>query len=179
MANIRAARRSGRIFRGGRMVRETLWGFIGPTNTNMGAASTAVLLNTLGASALAIRPFTIIRARGSMFLESDTITASEFYQASLGFAVVSEQAVAIGVTAIPTPQTDAGSDLWFVYESLQGRLRFATSAGFRDTGHLKDYDSRAMRKVEEGQDLVIVAETSSISLGATLGYTGRFLVKLH
>jgi len=102
MANIRRSRRSGFTTRGGRSVRESLW-FDGPVfNTNMGAASTAVLVSSLSAAALALRPFTVVRTRGSMFLETDQQAASEFYQAAIGCCVVSDQAVAIGVTAVPT-----------------------------------------------------------------------------
>jgi len=40
-------------------------------------------------------------------------------------------------------------------------------------------DSKAMRKVEDGQDLIRVVETSSISLGVAIVYSGRALIKLH
>ena len=181
MANIRRSRRSGFTTRGGRSVRESLW-FDGPVfNTNMGAASTAVLVSSLSAAALALRPFTVVRTRGSMFLETDQQAASEFYQAAIGCCVVSDQAVAIGVTAVPTPFTDQSSDLWYVYEVLMGKLRVGTPSPVElfESGIFKDYDSKAMRKVEEGQDLIAVIETSSISLGCTMGHSSRTLIKLH
>ncbi len=56
MANIRTARRSGRVFRGGAMRRESLW--LGVPGTSSGfAATTAAILATLNAAALALRPF--------------------------------------------------------------------------------------------------------------------------
>jgi len=179
MANIRPARRSGRILRGGRMVRESLWFFWAPVNANMGAASTAILTNSLNAAALALTPFTVVRVRGSMLLGSDQETTSEFYQAALGFAVVSIQASAIGVTAVPTPFTDAGSDKWFVYESIVGQVRVSSAIGIWEAGVRREFDSRAMRKVEDQEDIVSVVETSSISLGANLAMSARVLIKLH
>ncbi len=161
------------------MVRESLWIPILPTNTNLGVASTAVLINVSSAGLLALRPFTIVRVRGSMLVNSDQETTSEFYQAALGYAVVSDQAAAIGVTAVPTPFTDQGSDLWHVYEATTGQVRVSSAIGIWEAGISKDYDSRGMRKVEDGQTSIQVIESSSISLGCNVGHTGRFLIKLH
>ncbi len=43
------------------------------------------------------------------------------------------------------------------------------------------YDSRAMRKVEEGQDFIFVIETelAGLTLGCDVRHTGRILIKLH
>jgi len=40
-------------------------------------------------------------------------------------------------------------------------------------------DSKAMRRVEEGQDLIIVAEFSAAGAGFILAVAGRILIKLH
>ncbi len=179
MAHISVQRKSGFIRRGGVMRRESLW-FAGfPAITAMGAASTAVLVGSLNAAALALRPFTIVRTRGTLFMQSDQQIASEDQDVAFGQAVVSDQAVAIGITAIPTPSTDDGSDLWFVYERLFNSLVFATAAAFDRIGVERVVDSRAQRKVQDGEDMIIVAETSSISSGAALFNYTRVLIKLH
>ncbi len=180
MANIRVGRRSGFIQRSGRMVRETVWGFVNPDEITLAAASTASLRASFNAAALALRPFTIVRVRGVFGIRSDQAGATEDYSGSLGYSIVSDQATAIGVTAVPTPETDRGSDLFFVYESLAGQTTFADATGFTtQSGEWKQFDSKAMRKVEVGQDMVIVVETSAISSGAILHNSGRFLLKLH
>jgi len=112
-------------------------------------------------------------------MRSDQIAANEDWGAAYGLAVVSDQAVAIGVTAVPTPDTDRGSDLWYVYEETYGHFTFTTGVGYIEGGASNRYDSKAMRKVEIGQDLVIVAETPSGVNSALITDAGRFLVKLH
>jgi len=180
MANITVGRKSGFIRRSGGMVRETAWAFLAPDEITLAAASTASLRGTLTAGTLAIRPFTIIRWRGVFGVRSDQTGALEDYSASFGVAIVSEQAAAIGVSAIPTPETDRGSDLFFVYESLAGQFTFVSGVGFEgQSGAWKQYDSKAMRKVETGQDTAVVVETSAISNGASVHISGRFLIKLH
>ncbi len=180
MANIRTARRSGRVFRGGKSVRETLWVGIAATRTNITAPSTAVIINSASAGFLALRPFTIVRTRGWLFIGSDQIANIEPYGMSLGFSVVSDQALAIGITAVPTPETDADSDAFWVYESMTGEMKLISAAGFADpAGQGKDYDSRAMRKVEDGFDMAFVIETNSFSNGLFVSHVGRLLLKLH
>jgi len=178
MANIRTVRRSGRVFRGGRMRRESLWAALGTVETTMAGAPTAVLILSLNATALALRPFTVVRTRGIMQVRSDQVAGIESYGVDFGLAVVSDQAVLVGVTAVPTPLTDKASDIWYVYEQM-----FATQTGNASTGNVQDvgtskeFDSRAMRKVEEGSDIVGVVENELA--GAIVVVSGRFLIKLH
>jgi len=97
-----------------------------------------------------------------------------------GHAVVSDQAVAIGVTAVPTPNVDNGSDLWFVFEAVMSDIKVGSDqTGFGRVGIERIIDSRAMRKVEDGQDLVVVAEAGTGSDGMNMGHYVRTLIKLH
>ncbi len=161
------------------MVRETLWLQGVVTEDVLAAASSAVVIGSLNAAALALRPFTIVRTRGVLQVRSDQIAASEQYEAQYGHAVVSDQAVGVGVTALPTPDTDNGSDLWMVFQTVMGTVRFVTGAGFSERMSQLEFDSKAMRKVEGGQDLVLMAEASAISSGLTLRAFSRILIKLH
>ncbi len=179
VANIHRSRKSGFTFRGGVARRETLWTKAGPTSVVIAGATVAVQLFTFGASILALRPFTIVRTRGLMFYRSDQIAATEVWGATLGFAVVTDQANAVGVTAVPTPDADGGSDAFFVYEELYGTLVFGSQIGFQDLGREHRFDSKAMRKVEDGFDLSVVAETPPISSSATMITAFRMLIKLH
>ena len=161
-------------------MRETRWLDLAPTFTALGAAGTAALLNVLTTEEKALRPFTVVRSRGILGIESDQTAASEVYHAAFGMAVVSEQAIAIGVTAVPTPDTDRASDLWFVFEELLGSYLFATSAAFvESSATMRIYDSKAMRKIEDGQDLAVVAEAVVNSAGLLIRSAGRVLIKLH
>ena len=160
--------------------RESRWLEIPPVSTALSAASTAVISHVFTTVELALRPFTIIRTRGVWHGRTDQTASDENWHLSLGAAVVSEQAVAIGVTAVPTPYTDQASDLFFLYELMISRFEFGTNVGFdHAVGIMLPFDTKAMRKVEDGQDVVITQETSSLSAGAVVTLSGRMLIKLH
>ena len=180
MAFINRSRKSGFVLRSGGTRRETMWIGIAEASNTIATSSTATLSSSLNAAALALRPFTVVRTRGVLLTHSDQAAATE--QQFLGFAmaVVSDQAVAIGVSAIPTPITDRGSDLFFLYEEQLEHLEILSAVGFMsNAGRFKEFDSKAMRKVNDDQDVVIVKETSSISNGLINVSGGRMLIKLH
>ena len=85
------------------------------------------------------------------------------------------------MTAVPTPITDMGSDLWFLHQLTMNTFVFASGVGFQDRGvSVTEIDSKAMRKVDIGQDMVVVGELSGNSGGGmdmTVG--GRMLVKVN
>ncbi len=179
MANLRIARRSGLVMRGGRQRRESLWLSGVTVSTALAAGSTAVLQGSLNAAALALRPFTIVRTRGYMYLRSDQAANTEFWDVAYGNIIVTDQAVAIGVTAVPTPVTEDASD-WHVYERLIGTIRVISAIGTQTyEGVGKDIDSKAMRKVDLGEDLIIVVESGALTDGASVAAYSRTLIKLH
>jgi len=169
-------------FRGAvRARRESLWLFVGSTRTTIATPSTAVFLNLLTTAALALRPFTVVRVRGMIQVVSDQVAVGEFQSGALGVAVVSDQASAIGITALPTPITDKGSDLWFVYQHFMSSNSAATAASIAKLSTEVEYDSKAMRKVEDGQDVVFVVESdiAGVANGLIVTHTARVLIKLH
>ena len=179
MANIRTARRSGLVLRGGRNRRDTLWTSITGTGTVLASSTTSALINSANAALLALTPFTVVRVRGYFHIISDQTAAAEDQAVNLSYAIVSEQAVAIGVSAVPTPTIDQGSDLFFVFDTLMAAQFAGTADALRGIG--KSYDSRAMRKVEEGQDIAVVVETEvgGVTDGLLVRHMGRMLIKLH
>ncbi len=179
MANISRSRKSGLFLRGGKSVRETSWVASEVVQGVMAAPSTAILLTQFAADALALRPFTIVRTRGVLYGRSDQSSVSEDYSVSYGHCVVADQAVAIGVTAVPTPMSDSPSDLWFVYETIIGQLLVTTDISRIEPGSMVKFDSKAMRKVEDGQNAISVVETSSLSNGVLVQALIRCLIKLH
>ncbi len=162
--------------------RETLWLFVATVESTLSGGPTAVLANSLSAAALALRPFTIVRTRGIIHIRSDQAAATETYAGDLGYAVVSDQAAAIGITAVPTPFTDLASDLWFFHQIMDGSFVFVSGVGFTSDGvgsSQRDFESKGMRKVNGDQDVVFTLETSTLSSGAILYAAGRILIKLH
>ena len=178
MARLNVGRKSGFIVRGGMKRRETVWFQFAYQANTMAASATAILSTVLNAAALELRPFTIVRSRFVWQSRSDQSAATEAFIGNIGMAIVSDQASAIGVTAVPTPATDLGSDLWFLIQQWIGR--FVLVGTDVTTEHtFREIDSKAMRKVDIGQDMVIVKEAGIGESGVIISHVGRMLVKLH
>ncbi len=179
MANIRVSRRGGRVFRGGRMVRESSWVSIPAVATTLTGGG-AGLIRSSSAGVDLLRPFTIVRTRIHLGLQSDQLVATEDQVCGYGACVVTDQASAIGVTAIPTPITDQDSDVWFLWQAITASYEFQSAVGTNPNFQTQmTVDSRAMRKVDDGEDVIFVAEAAGISDGFTLIDFGRMLIKLH
>ena len=154
--------------------RETTWFSI--AITNQAVNNTAVFALQLNAAALAKRPFTVVRFHLGVQIRSDQ-SATEQQLGAIGGCVVSDQASAIGITAVPTPLTDIGSDLWFFHQTMFAAVQAATQVGFQSPfGRYYQIDSKAMRKVNDGSDLIVTLEGDA-SGGFICDIAGRFLVK--
>ncbi len=162
--------------------REFSWFEIEPVSAVLTVAG-GTIFNSMSAVELARRPFTIMRTHLTCWIESDQSAASEKQLAAIGLAVVSDQAAAAGVGSIPTPITDDDSDLWFVHKFLMSNFLFASGVGFAEgqsAGMLYEVDSKAMRKVNDGEDIVVVAEVDAVIGGGVVVTTaGRLLIKNH
>ncbi len=119
------------------------------------------------------------RTRAKFSVKSDQTTALEDYSGAIGVEVVSDQAVAVGVTAVPTPVGQSSSDVWIAFEWFMGKFVFVSGVGFEDGNSERVLESKAMRKVQEGEQLITVVESSALSTGFTLQVAQRILVKLH
>jgi len=138
------------------------------------------LTSSLNAAALALRPFTIVRTRLLVTIRSDQEIATEDQFAAIGAAVVSDQASAIGVTAVPTPITDLDSDLFFVHQMIANSWQFTTGVGSGQRFASYDVDSKAMRKVNGDQDVVFTMEVdTNAGSGCLVALGGRMLIKTH
>ncbi len=179
MANVHTRTKSGFIRRNGVMRRESVWVALTPTITTLAASSTPVLFTGYSAAVLAMIPFTIVRTRGYMALRSDQEGADENFSCALAMAIVSIQALAIGVTAVPTADSDRDSDLFFLFEELAGSFIFVAGLAAQSNAISGSFDSRAMRKVEDGQDIAVTIEGTAVSAGQIVYKGGRQLIKLH
>ncbi len=162
-----------RVGRGSR--RETRWLDLKPVSATM-VSEGGTILFSLTTIELALRPFTIVRTHVAYHVHSDQAAAFESQVGAVGFAVVSDQAVAVGITAVPTPITDLESDLWFVHEIY---MQSSASVVEGQVGFRYTIDSKAMRKVEDGQDVVVLAELDNQGSGQDIILGGRMLIKLH
>ena len=139
------------------------------------AAGAFVVQVTMTAAGLAKRPFTITRSVGMISIFSDQAGAIEHPLGAVGGIVVSDKAVATGATAIPDPVTEVSSDSWFMYQSFVGPQ--STALDGPGPQHFP-IDSRAQRKVGDGEQFaVVIANPSSVD-GLRFIFNMRFLIKL-
>jgi len=147
---------------------------------NLASANSAAILTNLNAAALALRPFTIIRTRGIWGVFSDQIAADESQVVAYGSIIVSDEALAVGVSAVPTP-VEQDSSAWIHFS--QTIQRFQQSSGVGTKPNMIPWntivDSKAMRKVEEGQTLIEVIQNSPNSEGTEVTTYSKVLIKLH
>ncbi len=122
---------------------------------------------------------TLVRVRGSYLHKSDQAGASEVQFGAWGMILVTEDAFAIGITAIPGPVSDSAND-WAVWQPLLAFNTQATSVGFETRSGLADQvDSKAQRIWQQGTRLVLVAENTNITGGFDFAVSLRILTRLR
>ena len=168
----RRAFTQGRSARGTRRPGLTNWARTTFRNTVV-AAGTKVLVASFVLSNAGINEV-VRRTRGRFLFTSDQGTIFEGSVAAFGFVVVNDLALAAGVASMPGPITDANDDGWFVWESmpmLQGNTDGSSSAsvGVGGANYGAEFDSKAMRRVEEGFGIAVVAEVASVAVELTMG----------
>ena len=162
------------MVRSGSRRKSTWMQFTFQQTSNSGKASSIVF--SLNAAALALRPFTIVRTYFAFFLQFDQAAGAETQKCAWGIAIVSDQASTVGITAVPTPDTELGSSLWFAIQHFYANATDLTDV--TNGGQYFQVDSKAMRKVEIGQDFVVVVENPA-STGWLLNQAGRIFIKMN
>ena len=132
--------------------RQTHWAEMAGATTL--SATTATLL---AVSQAGHEGETVARLRGlcAVTLETGASVDDGFFGA-IGFAIVTSAAAAAGVASIPTPITEAGWDGWFLHRYFD--VRTGTSAADGSGFARLELDSKAMRKVNEDEAIVMVSE---------------------
>ena len=101
---------------------------------------------------------TLRRSIGGIYARSDQVAATEDWRGAMGIIVVNDLALAAGPTSIPGPLTDADDDGWVVWQGFSG----AQGIDAQLTGGYFPFDSKGMRRVEEGFSLAIMFECSGV-----------------
>jgi len=112
---------------------------------------------------------------------SDQSLADEDQLATFGMMIVTEDAFAVGITAIPGPGTDSSND-WFVWQPMYNRRQVVTSIGITDpSGTQYTIDSKAQRVFEIGTRIVLVGENLNPggTGGLSLNFNLRILTKIR
>jgi len=172
MAN-RVVVHRGRAARGDK--RRTQWSGLADQAFIAVASAGATLISSISFEA----PGTIVRARGRISLFLQVFTGDLSVVGAFGVGLVSAEAAAIGITAIPHPFRDADAGLWMVHQTWAES--FQTEGASPATQFLASWsfeiDSKAMRKVEPNTQMVFVAESQSGAI--FFAETVRILQLLH
>ena len=162
--------------------RQTQWGGSALKTTEIAApANTTILDQSFTAAVLdPDTPMTVVRTRGILSIRTDQVIATEQPFGALGFMVVNENARVAGVASLLTPYTDALAEQWFVHQYWHTGILFGDATGIQ-APPFREYvfDSKAMRKVGEGEAIVILLENNSALHGATYLLDFRILFKMH
>jgi len=122
---------------------------------------------------------TVVRTRGMFGWMTDQVVSDEFQFGAFGLAVVTAQAVSVGITAVPHPATDAAWGGWFYHSYFASAVEFISADGVNtELMHTQIIDSKAMRKVDEDERIIAVVENMS-SFGLEFINFERFLSKVH
>ena len=166
------ARSNPRRFGSNRSARLTEWSSL------VDAAS--VVVATTGSSIVSSTSFedpgTLIRSRGLVTLELPSYAADALVFGAFGAGIVSAEALAVGITAVPHPYRDADWGGWMIWQAIGMRFEFNDATGTFLASWNYDVDSKAMRKVGPNEAWVFVAESQSGAF--SIHESVRLLLKL-
>ena len=105
---------------------------------------------------------TLVRTRGMVAVIPTTFASDQNINGAFGIGVISAEAFGIGITAIPSPFTDADWPGWLMWESFAFRVEFGDGTGVRaaaGVGLQMIVDSKGMRKAGSNEVYVFIAES--------------------
>ena len=157
--------------------RLTAWSASAPVAAYTALAASSVIL--LEVFIPTVPRQTIVRIRGIFSWRTDQESAAEFNIGAYGIAVVEEPAATAGIASLPHPGTDGASEAWMYYHYFATDFAFITGAGFGSQGksHTIDVDTKAMRKFEDNNRIVVVVQNQS-AFGVEVLSQIRILSKL-
>ncbi len=157
--------------------RSTAWG------TGVGSTAPTTINGTqtsiIGGSIVpGVDGLTIIRIRGYIELVMDAIAAAQDgFTGAFGICLVTTDAFAVGITAMPDPVGDAHWDGWFYHRFFS--FHAAAGAVSNELRLAWELDSKAMRKFPAGMNAVLLLETTEIGTASMEVFAdSRTLVKL-
>ena len=150
-----------------------------PNLTNV-AGQTSIIVSNLDTRLPTVpsAPFTIVRIRGVIVVQSDQQVLSEFPGGAYGIAVVNGEAFDAGVASIPTPWTESFDDRWLYHTYwFSPIVENPTTSDYQQSFQTLIIDGKAMRKVDVGDVVVAVFENAS-TFGVSLQSNFRVGAKL-
>ena len=141
-------------------------------------ASVKRILNS-GAQAL-VDGLTLIRTRG--YFSSIQVIGSAIgdgFSGAFGIGVVTNDAFAIGVTAMPGPLSNIDWDGWLYHRFISQHVAAANAFGTEDSVLTFEVDSKAMRKITVNDTVFAMLEVTEIGTAEIdVFFDSRMLLKL-
>jgi len=156
----------------------------GPGSSSVAAAFSASGSAILGAGLVALADgLTVARIRGNMELVLNSATAAlSGYHGAVGIGKTTSEAFTVGITALPTPLTDADWDGWMWHSFYD--LHAVTGAASDGVNAVSNYlripvDSKAMRKFDLSDTLFVVTEVIEVGVATmSIHFDSRILLFL-
>ena len=126
----------------GRKIVNRSWSSVQDAAFSAVPAASKILVGTFSVANPGI-DFTTLCVVGSISIASDQSAGIETQCGSFGLILVTDAAVAIGVTVMPSPHLDSSDDGWFVYKSFAQQSSLAENFG--PFSYTYDFDSKAKR----------------------------------
>ena len=132
-------------------------------------ALTKVLIQSFGPEFVSGE--TVRRMRGTVVVKAP---GTGGYHGAIGCYVASNLALAAGVGSLLDPVTNVDDDVWMWYQSFAGHGAGSGSAG-ANGAQLLEIDSKSMRRVSTGMQLVFVTANSNVGLSYEIAFSVRLL----
>jgi len=110
---------------------------------------------------------TIRRVRGRLLVVSDQTANTELQFGALGAIVVTDVAATVGAGSIPGPVTEDNDDGWLLWEPVLQVSEASVGAadGAATIAQSIVFDSKGMRRVEEGFAMIFMFENAGTGDG--------------
>ncbi len=158
--------------------RKTEWIATTTALVDIGAGASSLVFSFSQATLAPLYPFTVVRTRIALLTAADAgFISDQDWSAALGVMVTTQLALSAGAASLPNPITNIGDDYWFVHQPFMGFVEASSGVDLL-TGLQINIDSKAQRKVEDGQVIVGVIQ----NLGGDsvqIAIMARLLLKLH
>jgi len=128
---------------------------LGPENVDLSQSGSGAQLWSAGGQLANETQITILRLRGFQKITLLTATAAgDGFFGATGFGLVTNEAFAIGVTAVPSPLSEEEWDGWLFHTYWGVQAAVAAGVDTFGTSFNLEIDSKAMRKWSDGYTLI-------------------------
>ena len=156
--------------RGGGLRQRTDWARLVNTDDVNVAVSTKVVLATFLSGQV---ESTVRRSLVEFHVQSDQAAAQEDQFGAIGIMIASDAAVAAGAASLLGPVTDASDDVWLLWYGFV--QRGGSDATPDSPGQVRFVDSRGQRRLQEGQQAVLMVENASAAFVLKISFAASVL----